>query len=237
MEGDRKLQYILMGAATVIFGFSYMVGYFVGKEAGFEEAKKKFDIEKQKLLKTIAALSPVSQPRVENKIFVVDKTKEVKKKEEKPIVVKQKEKPESIKSKEEGRSPKIEKSTKEKPFVTLLNKGDSDSKGENIQPEKFPKQVKVEEKTLKENSKDQKVAKEQKTKGNFYLQVGVFKNKGNAQKLTKKLKAKGFNAEVLDKGRYAIVIVGYFGTKEEAMKTKKSIKETLKLDSIVRRRK
>ena len=76
MEGDRKFQYILMAAAIVIFGFSYIVGYFVGKEAGFEEAKQKFNIEKQKLLKTIATLSPVSQPRVENKVYVVDKTVE-----------------------------------------------------------------------------------------------------------------------------------------------------------------
>ncbi|ADY73730.1 Sporulation domain-containing protein [Desulfurobacterium thermolithotrophum DSM 11699] len=76
MEGDRRIQFILMGTAVAIFVFSYSLGYFIGKEAGFEEAKQKFDIEKQKLLKTIAALSPVSQPRVENKVVVVDNTKE-----------------------------------------------------------------------------------------------------------------------------------------------------------------
>jgi cell division protein FtsN len=247
MDGDRKLQYVLMGAATVIFGFSYTVGYFVGKEAGFKEAKKKFEVEKQRLLKTIAALSPVSQPRVENKIYVVDKTEkssesETAEKEKLPEISssgqkqledndKNKKKPliassnsnnsvEDKEAKENGNSP-------EEISSTLFNGNDSIAeekpKIDKESVEKLPK------KEVEQLGKD--------VRNSFYLQVGVFKNRGNALKLRERLENHGFNAKVLDKGRFSVVIVGYFETKEKALEVKKNIKEKLKLDSIIRRRK
>jgi len=62
MEGDRRLQVVLLLVAIVIFTLSYTVGYIVGKDVGFKKAKEQFEAEKQRLLKTLAELSPISRP-------------------------------------------------------------------------------------------------------------------------------------------------------------------------------
>lgn len=213
MEGDRKFQYILMAAAIVIFGFSYIVGYFVGKEAGFEEAKQKFNIEKQKLLKTIATLSPVSQPRVENKVYVVDKTVE----EGSENVTDDGTQKEAVKE---------EKTSLEQKTQTYEEIAERKVTGKAQKQEKeevFARQIERKETAL---------IKE----GDYYLQVGVFRNRANAIKLASQLKEKGFKTKTLFTNNYTTVIVGYFEHKNEALVAKKLLKES-GYDSILKRRK
>ena len=213
MEGDRKFQYILMAAAIVIFGFSYIVGYFVGKEAGFEEAKQKFNIEKQKLLKTIATLSPVSQPRVENKVYVVDKTVE-ERSENVTDDGTQKEAVQEEKTSLEQKTQTYEEIAEEK--VT--------GKAQEQEKEKvFARQIERKETAL---------IKE----GDYYLQVGVFRNRANAIKLASQLKEKGFKTKTLFTNNYTTVIVGYFEHKNEALVAKKLLKES-GYNSILKRMK
>ena len=213
MEGDRKFQYILMAAAIVIFGFSYIVGYFVGKEAGFEEAKQKFNIEKQKLLKTIATLSPVSQPRVENKVYVVDKTVE----EGSENVTDDGTQKEAVKEEETSleQKPRTYEEIAEEKVTGKARKQEKE--------EVFARQIEKRETAL---------IKE----GDYYLQVGVFKNGANAIKLASQLKEKGFKTKTLFTNNYTIVIAGYFEHKNEALIAKKLLKES-GYDSILRRRK
>lgn len=213
MEGDRKFQYILMAAAIVIFGFSYIVGYFVGKEAGFEEAKQKFDIEKQKLLKTIATLSPVSQPRVENKVYVVDKTVE----EGSENVTDDGTQKEAVKE---------EKTSLEQKTQTYEEIAEEKVTGKAQKQEKeevFARQIERKETAL---------IKE----GDYYLQVGVFRNRANAIKLASQLEKKGFKTKTLFTNNYTIVIVGYFEHKNEALVAKKLLRK-FGYDSILKRRK
>ena len=213
MEGDRKFQYILMAAAIVIFGFSYIVGYFVGKEAGFEEAKQKFNIEKQKLLKTIATLSPVSQPRVENKVYVVDKTVE----EGSENVTDDGTQKEAVKE---------EKTSLEQKTQTYEEIAERKVTGKAQKQEKeevFARQIERKETAL---------IKE----GDYYLQVGVFRNRANAIKLASQLKEKGFKTKTLFTNNYTTVIVGYFEHKNEALVAKKLLRK-FGYDSILKRRK
>jgi cell division protein FtsN len=208
MEGDRKLQYILMAAAIVIFGFSYIVGYFVGKEAGFEEARQKFNIEKQRLLKTIATMTPVSQPRVENKLYMVDKTVE--------------EKSENIT--DDG-------TQKEAVQEEKTSLGQKTQTREEI-AEKKEKQSKKEVPARQIERKENVLNRE----GNYYLQIGAFKSRANAIKLASHLEEKGFKTKTLFTNNYTIIIVGYFEHKKEALIAKKLLKE-FGYDSILRRRK
>ncbi len=213
MEGDRKFQYILMAAAIVIFGFSYIVGYFVGKEAGFEEAKQKFNIEKQKLLKTIATLSPVSQPRVENKVYVVDKTVE----EGSENVTDDGTQKEAVKEE------KTSLEQKTQTYEEIAEKKVTGKAQEQEKEEVFARQIERKETAL---------IKE----GDYYLQVGVFRNRANAIKLASQLKEKGFKTKTLFTNNYTTVIVGYFEHKNEALVAKKLLKES-GYDSILKRRK
>ena len=213
MEGDRKFQYILMAAAIVIFGFSYIVGYFVGKEAGFEEAKQKFDIEKQKLLKTIATLSPVSQPRVENKVYVVDKTVE----EGSENVTDDGTQKEAVKEE------KTSLEQKTQTYEEIAEKKVTGKAQKQEKEEVFARQIERKETAL---------IKE----GDYYLQVGVFRNRANAIKLASQLKEKGFKTKTLFTNNYTTVIVGYFEHKNEALVAKKLLKES-GYDSILKRRK
>ena len=213
MEGDRKFQYILMAAAIVIFGFSYIVGYFVGKEAGFEEAKQKFNIEKQKLLKTIATLSPVSQPRVENKVYVVDKTVE----EGSENVTDDGTQKEAVKEE------KTSLEQKTQTYEEIAEKKVTGKAQEQEKEEVFARQIERKETAL---------IKE----GDYYLQVGVFRNRANAIKLASQLEKKGFKTKTLFTNNYTTVIVGYFEHKNEALVAKKLLKES-GYDSILKRRK
>ena len=213
MEGDRKLQYILMAAAIVIFGFSYIVGYFVGKEAGFEEAKQKFNIEKQKLLKTIATLSPVSQPRVENKVYVVDKTVE----EGSENVT------DDVTQKEAVKEEKTSLEQKTQTYEEIAERKVTGKAQKQEKEEVFATQIERKETAL---------IKE----GDYYLQVGVFRNRANAIKLASQLEKKGFKTKTLFTNNYTTVIVGYFEHKNEALVAKKLLKES-GYDSILKRRK
>ena len=213
MEGDRRLQYILMAAAIVIFGFSYIVGYFVGKEAGFEEAKQKFNIEKQKLLKTIATLSPVSQPRVENKVYVVDKTVE----ERSENVTDDGTRKEAVQEEKTSLEQKIQTGEK------ATEKKVTDKIQEQRKEEVFAKQI---------ERKETAFIKE----GDYYLQVGVFRNRANAIKLASQLEEKGFKTKTLFADNYTVVIVGYFEHKNEALVAKKLLRK-FGYDSILKRRK
>ncbi|GAB6077029.1 SPOR domain-containing protein [Desulfurobacterium crinifex] len=213
MEGDRRLQYILMAAAIVIFGFSYIVGYFVGKEAGFEEAKQKFNIEKQKLLKTIATLSPVSQPRVENKVYVVDKTVE----ERSENVTDDGTRKEAVQEEKTSLEQKIQTGEK------ATEKKVTDKIQEQRKEEVFAKQV---------ERKETAFIKE----GDYYLQLGVFRNRANAIKLASQLEEKGFKTKTLFADKYTVVIVGYFEHKNEALVAKKLLRK-FGYDSILKRRK
>jgi cell division protein FtsN len=210
MEGDRRLQYILMAAAVVIFGFSYIVGYFVGKEAGFEEAKQKFNIEKQKLLKTIATLSPVSQPRVEKKVYVVDKTQE-----EDAIYDDVQE--ESVQEKKNILKQKNQTGGE------ITEKEVTDKTQRQREEEDFAEQIERKEAVLV-------------GEGDYYLQVGVFKNRANAIKLASRLEEKGFKTKTIFTDKYTIVVVGYFEHKNEALVAKNLLRK-LGYDSILKRRK
>ena len=207
MEGDRRLQYILMAAAVVIFGFSYIVGYFVGKEAGFEEAKQKFNIEKQKLLKTIASLSPVSQPRVEKKVYVVDKTVE--------------EISENVT--DEATQREAVQEEKAQTREEIAEKKATDKIQEQRKKEFFARQV---------ERKETAFIKE----GDYYLQVGVFRNRANAIKLASRLEEKGFKTKTLFTDKYTVVIVGYFEHKNEALVAKKLLRKS-GYNSILKKRK
>ena len=213
MEGDRKFQYILMAAAIVIFGFSYIVGYFVGKEAGFEEAKQKFNIEKQKLLKTIATLSPVSQPRVENKVYVVDKTVE----EGSENVTDDGTQKEAVKEE------KTSLEQKTQTYEEIAEKKVTGKAQKQEKEEVFARQIERKETAL---------IKE----GDYYLQVGVFKNRANAIKLASRLEEKGFKTKTIFTDKYTIVVVGYFEHKNEALVAKNLLRK-LGYDSILKRRK
>ena len=186
MEGDRRLQLILITVATVIFALSYIIGYMVGKEAGFEEAKAKFEVEKQRLLKTLAEISPISRP-VENKL---------------------------VNESEETETENAEKEENETEEETTPA------------PEEATQAQKQEENSPTES-----------TEGDFYLQVGVFRNATNASKLAEKLREEGYEATVVPtaSGKYSKVIVGYFSSKEEALKVKEELKSE-GYNSILKRR-
>jgi len=199
-----------MAAAFVIFGFSYIVGYFVGKEAGFEEAKQKFDIKKQKLLKTIATLSPVSQPRVEKKVYVVDKTQE-----EDAIYDDVQE--ESVQEKKNILKQKNQTGGE------ITEKEVTDKTQRQREEEDFAEQIERKEAVLV-------------GEGDYYLQVGVFKNRANAIKLASRLEEKGFKTKTIFTDKYTIVVVGYFEHKNEALVAKNLLRK-LGYDSILKRRK
>lgn len=216
MEEDKKLQYILMAAAVVIFGFSYAVGYFVGKETGFKGAEQKFNVEKQKLLKTIATLSPVSRPTNKREVYVVDKTAQGNRKS-----VAQKSGQNATKVNTEVAvnngtqkevTPKTQApSVKKAPTLKEIAKGNATSK--------IQKQVK---KTATANVQPPKtVARGRK----YFLQVGIFKNKGNAVKLASQLEKKKFKTKTVFYNNRSVVIVGYFNNESTAFATQRLLKK------------
>jgi cell division protein FtsN len=231
MEKDRKFLLLISSTAVVIFAFSYAVGYFVGKQAGIKEERAKCEIEKKQIVKTLARITPVSrpQPEIEEKVVGGAPSFEEKEKvEESSLATTQK-------SQQEKNSTSQESSQKEKTASVEL-------------PEKRAKKVetvkatepKAEEKTPSEKREPIKLSKESEVKEKsgkvYYLQVGVFKSKANAVKLTQKLKEKGFDAKTeLSKG-YAKVVIGYFKSLQEAMAVRKELKDA-GFDSIVRWRK
>ena len=213
MEGDRRLQVILIFVATAIFALSYIIGYMVGKEAGFQEAKAKFEVEKQRLLKTLAEISPVSRP-IEDKV-VSEKTEEETEGETE-------EREEEGKVEESKESQKQEESGKQDDSSILAPLFQKTQPKPEVQPKPVQPKPQVVEREEEEDR--------------FYLQVGVFRNKINASRLAEKLREKGYEAKtVTHHGKYIKVIVGYFSSKEDALKVKEELKKD-GYNSILRRR-
>jgi len=201
MEKLNRQYYFLLAGAVLIFVASYAVGFVIGKKAGVQEAEKRFEVEKQNLLKTIASLTPVSQPKVEEKVVVVDATKNGNRTSENETAQK---------------AVKTENRTAEAP------KTENETKPEK--PEKAAQEEKPQEATAVTTPE-----------GNYYIQVGVFRDKSNAVNLINRLKSKGFSAKsvILPSGRYK-VIVGYL-TKDGARSTYRELKK-LGFGGIVKKR-
>ena len=72
------------------------------------------------------------------------------------------------------------------------------------------------------------------SKGNYYLQLGIFKNKSNAVRLAKKVQSLGLNAKTILEGSKVKVIVGYLA-KDQALSAYKLLKAKGIL-GIIRRR-
>jgi len=206
MEGNRKLYYILMGVAVVLLTVSYGVGFYVGKNAGYTQAKEEFEVEKKKLLKTIASLTPLSRPKPEEKVVVVNANPETQKQEQQQK--QEQEKTEVVKEE------KVEVKTKK--------------------TETPKKPVKKEEKQVKQPSQQKKTEKVAANK-NYFIQVGIFRSEINAKKLAKKLSQKGIPATV-DKWKGYYRVKTDMLTQEEAKTVLKRLKEEMKLSGIIKRR-
>lgn len=195
MEKNRKLYYILMGTAVVLLTSAYGVGFYVGKDSGYTQAEKKFEVEKKKLLRTIASLTPLSRPKPEEKVVVVNGQPSMKSEEEKPVK-------------------KQENKTEEQ----KLNKKSLKEEKQQIVKEKEPVR-KSETKPQKEKTEKKNIEKK-----NYFIQVGIFRSEVNAKKLASKLKKKGISASVDKRKGYYRVKAGMF-TKKEAETVLKKLKE------------
>ncbi|SMP06051.1 cell division protein FtsN [Desulfurobacterium pacificum] len=194
MENSKKLQMILMFVATLVMALAYMVGYFVGKEAGFKQASAKFEVEKKKLLKTLAELNPVSRPIEERVVKETAKKPPVSKKETKA---------------KEKQQVKTENATK--------------PQNQTVKVEEEKKAEEKTESTANSNTNIQEKVKKYEN-GRYYVQVGIFRNKANALKLASKLNSKGFPTKTLITKHYVKVIVGYYETYKEAYQALKKLK-------------
>ncbi len=224
MEGERKLKIVLIVLATVVFALSYVVGYIVGKEAGFREAQKKFEVERQRLLKTLAQLNPVSRP-IENRVLE-EKSKSVEE------VEKEKSSGESVSEEHGVNEEKGEVEEEEAQKVEEVKKEEEKDLSSSVVEKK--KEIRSEQ----QNAKNEKSGGEVQSveEGNYYLQVGVFRNRANALKFAERLRDLGFKVKTVFKKNLTIVIVGYYETLQEA----KAVKEELakeKINSIIKRRK
>ena len=211
MEGERRVQIVLAVIAGVLLAFAYGVGYYVGKGVGVEEEKKICEVEKRNLIKTLSRIAPVSRPQpVEEKIVGGPaQTDEVKVEET------------SNQTSEEVKEAKAEENR-------------SEAVKENKQEEQLSLKAEEEERSTSElegmknvNSEpqgalDQTTVKERRKV--YYLQVGLFKNKENAVKLTQELLNKGFQAKTLFGKKYAKVIVGYFDSPQQAKVVQKELR-------------
>ncbi|WP_456426548.1 SPOR domain-containing protein [Desulfurobacterium sp.] len=211
MEKNKKLYYILMAAAVVLLMVSYGIGFMVGKNYGYTTAKKEFEVEKQKLMKTIASLTPLSRPKPEEKVVVVNgkpavppAEKKVEKKVEKKQEVEVAEKKEQKATSRVSGKPVVEKKT----------------------------EVTRQEVAVKKEVKRTKEAK--KKNRDYFVQVGIFSKKVNAERLVHKLKKAGIPASVSRFGRYYRVTAGMF-TEKEAKSILLKLKR-MKLSGIIKKR-
>jgi cell division protein FtsN len=218
MEGDRRLQVILIAVATIIFALSYIIGYMIGKEAGFQEAKAKFEVEKQRLLRTLAEINPISRPIEDKLVNESTETETDKTGETEETKVEEK----------ETQEVEVASNTEESGEAKKQEKSDSSLLDSLSQP------AEQETKPQPESATSTSVGNEE---GEFYLQVGVFRSIANASRLAKKLKEKGYEAKVITTGsrKYSKVIVGYFSSKQDALKVKEELKKD-GYNSILKRR-
>ncbi len=222
MEGERRLKIVLIVFATVVFALSYVVGYVVGKEAGFREAQKKFEVERQRLLKTLAQLNPVSRP-IESK--VLDETSE-----EKRVAETEEKAEEQKQTAEEAENHTVAQEQPDgKPPEEETGKGEIETVKPPGKREVITAEAGREEK--KQTAQEEGIEEE----GDYYLQVGVFRNRANALRFAEKLKELGFKVKTVFKGDLTYVIVGYYETLDEARTVKEELAEE-KINSILKRR-
>jgi len=112
---------------------------------------------------------------------------------------------------------------------------------ESITPETQVATAEVKGAEEKESPKEEKPKEEKKevekaAKEPYYLQVGVFKSRANAEKLVKALKAKGFNPQIVSTDGLVKVIVGYYPSLEAAASARRELKKA-GYNSIIKRRK
>jgi tetratricopeptide (TPR) repeat protein len=98
----------------------------------------------------------------------------------------------------------------------------------NLYKEKFPQGIDLESEVLSEEIRDS--GKAEKLTGTKYtVQIGVFANKDNADRIVKKLKSRGYNPEesykYIQKKRYYVIRVGSFNSLSEAQKLKEKLEK------------
>ncbi|WP_457568724.1 SPOR domain-containing protein [Desulfurobacterium sp.] len=202
MEGNRKLYYVLMAAAVVLLMISYAVGFVVGKNYGYNNARKEFEAEKQKLLKTIASLTPLSRPKPEEKVVIVNG---------KP--------PASSLVSSTNKTAGVEKKT------AVENKT-KEKQTQVARPEKKPT------KTVKNESK--KEVRKPVVNKEYYIQLGIFSKRENAERFAAKLKKTGVSVRISRWKNYYRVTAGNF-TEKEARQVLAKLKK-LKISGIIRKR-
>jgi cell division protein FtsN len=200
MENSKKLQMILMFVAALVMALAYMVGYFVGKEAGFKQASAKFEVEKKKLLKTLAELNPVSRPIEEKVVKETAKKPPVSKKE-----TKAKEKPQ-VKTENATKTQTVktekEKKAEEKTQTATSNKVNTQEKAKEYENGRYYVQVGI----FRNKANALKLASKLNSKGfptktlitKHYVKVivGYYETYKEAYHALKKLKAEGYQGIV-----------------------------------------
>ncbi|WP_456396437.1 SPOR domain-containing protein [Desulfurobacterium sp.] len=209
MEGNRKLYYVLMAAAVVLLMVSYGVGFMVGKNYGYNNAKKEFEVEKQKLMKTIASLTPLSRPRSEEKVVVVNGN------------------PPS----QTNLNATSEKKAPQQSVNSTETKPEEKTSGEK---KKQVQVSKVESKPVVKPPAVKGVKKNQKIKKDYFIQLGIFSKRANAEKLVKKLKKAGIPSHISKWKNYYRVTTGTF-TEKEAKQVLAKLKK-MKLSGIIKKR-
>ncbi|MBW1971460.1 MAG: SPOR domain-containing protein [Deltaproteobacteria bacterium] len=215
-----KIAFFLL-SIFIVSGLSFFIGVMVGKEA------KEKEIKKELVLKNFL--------QKKNKI-VKKKTLPTAKKEEKE---KKKVKPEKSEKSKDVKFTFFEKLPKEEK-IKEETLSPSEKKKE-IEKEKIPEKKSITEKKkeIKPSTSSIPSSKTIKKAGKiFIIQVGAFRNKSWADKLTQKLKQKGYNAYIKDvksgnnKHMYKVRI-GFFNNYTEAIQVKNNIKEKEKLEAII----
>jgi|GEM_PF-869878 cell division protein FtsN len=239
MGSEKELRLMLAFTAVVMLILSYAVGYIVGKGAGFQEAKIEFEAEKQKLMETLAEISPVSRPVEREVVEVKPQATEEGLVQEPAQPVPPPVQQQSVKEKPpkaqagsgilegmETLPPKPEQS-KEKPREAQAPAQPAKSPAVKGKEEKKPKKEPAPEKVQEQKAPPTEKPSVQKKQGNFYLQIGIFRSKKNVEKLLADLKTKGYNATVVPTGRrgYEKVIVGYFETRKDALAVMKKLRK------------
>ncbi|OMH40151.1 SPOR domain-containing protein [Desulfurobacterium indicum] len=204
MESNKKLYYVLMAGAVVLLMVSYGVGFMVGKNYGYNNAKKEFEVEKQKLIKTIASLTPLSRPKPEEKVVIVNG------------------------------NPLSQNTTAVSGKKTQQSQEQKETKPEEKPSVKERKQVQVSKPESKPSVKPSTKKKVQKVKKDYYIQVGIFSKRANAEKVVRKLKKAGIPSHLSKWKNYYRVTVGMF-TEKEAKQVLVKLKK-MKLSGIIKKR-
>ncbi|ADU97080.1 SPOR domain-containing protein [Thermovibrio ammonificans] len=230
MEGGRKIQALLGVATVILLTLSYSVGYYVGKEAGVQQERKKCEAEKKQLIKTLAQINPVSRPQtpIESKVVEgivgMNSTSQTGS-QVKPEKPKKPEKPSAV-------AENTTKKASEKTASGVPASGANGKEGAEKRAEKVASAEPKARHSVKAASEAPQVhrpsgkagAEAKKPQKVYYLQVGVFRNEKNAEKLVKELQTKGFSARLERAGRVYKVVVGEFSSWHRAVAVQKELK-------------